>query len=379
MKHLGIAAAIAFIAVAAWALVPRTADAQGGGMLVAKFTTIAYCPYPQQTTVTGGHYFAGTSNTVTILPVENRGWSCSPRTVLSAGSPARQRGDWTISLQSEPGPGGAALTGGEIALPPTFTGARGQSGLTVRDDVNDGAWPASQGRYSHGVVAFTVPSTHTGTVYLHVTVDYYDSAGGESTEAISFGFEAPVAPIHPVAADPDAECPTVLLRSTRLLLYSRGDGDPNHLYRERRLLDCTGSTRWALRQYMAIAPLSDFRRDYTGDCGDVKTVTEAPYETRVNADGRTEYHWRYRGLRYCASVYGSRVYGHEYWNTCAPHHSVAVEILDHRLMPNTATVAYRVRAIRTNTCHSDRGATNYTHSEEYWTTQIPATVPAASS
>ena len=380
MKHLGIAAAIALVAVAAWTLAPRTADASGGGMLVAKFASIGYCPAPGQTELTGGHYFAGIPNTVTILPVGNRGWSCTSSTVLTAGSPALQRGGWSLSLQSEPGSDGAALTGGEIALPPTFSGARGQSGLTVRDDENDGAWPVSRGRYGYGVVAFTVPSTHTGTVYLHVTVDYTDAAGGESTEAVSFGFEPPVAPIHAAEPAPDSECPVVLERSTYLLLYSRGDGDPNHLYRERNLLDCAGSTRWAQRQYLAIAPLSGFRLEYTGSCENVKTIGFAPYETTVDSNGRTLYHWRHGGTRYCDGVWGSPYFGVEYWNTCEAPHTVSVAILDRRLMPNTATtVAYRVRATRTYTCHSDRGANDHTHSEEYWTTQIPATVPAASS
>ena len=380
MKHLGIAAAIAVIAAAAWALAPRTADAQGGGMIVAKFVSIPYCPAPGQTVVGGAHYFAGIANTVTILPVENRGWSCSRHTVLTAGRHAQQRGDWSLSLQSEPGSDGAALTGGEIALPPTFSGARGQSGLTVRDNENDGAWPAWQGRYNHGVVAFTVPSTHTGTVYLHVSVDYTDAAGGESTEQVSFSFEPPVAPIYATEPAPDSECPVVLDRSSYLLLPSQGDGDPNHLYRERNLLDCGGSTRWTLRQYMAIAPLPGFRIEYTGPCDDVKTITFAPYETMVDSNGRTLYHWRHGGTRYCDGVWGSPYFGVEYWNTCEAAHTVTVAILDRRLMPRTATtVAYRVRATRTYTCHSDRGASDHTNSEEYWTTQIPATVTPASS
>ena len=384
MKHLAIAAAAALIAVSVWALAPRLADAQSGsGMIVAQFGSVVYCPAAGQTAVSGGHYFSG-SSTVVILPTENRGWSCRRGTVLTGGRPARQRGDWTIRLQSEPGNDGALLTGGSLSLAPTFTGKRGGSGLTSLNNRQDGAWPTSQGRYTFGVVAFTVPASHTGNVYLHVIVDYYDSAGGALTEAISFGFEPPVAPIHATEADPDPDCPHVLERSTRLLLHSLSDGDPNNLYREQRLLECDGSTRWAVRQYLAIAPLHNFRLDYAGACTDVKTITIATFEQRVDDDG-TEYHWRYRGQRYCSTYYYPEFYGLTYWARCEPHHRVTVDVLDRRLMPGTTTVAYHVRVSWTTLCHDpdhrswESASYDNTTTETYWTTQPPAVVPAPAS
>ena len=173
----------------------------------------------------------------------------------------------------------------------------------------------------------------------------------------------------------------MLVRTTRLIRQ----GSPNSLYGEHRLLDCGGSTRWAVRQYWATAPLPNFRvADYAGACTDVKTITIATFEQREDDDG-TEYHWRYRGQRYCSTYYYPQVYGLTYWARCEPHHRVAVEILDRRLMPGTTTVVYHARVSWTTLCHDpdhrswESPTYDNTTTETYWTTQPPALVPAPAS
>ncbi len=210
------AAALLALAIAAlfggwFTLAPAQVDAQTGsyyGLWVAKYGDAAICPARADHQVLAGTYQRGSANAITLRFLENtsENTNCGPGNVLTAGDRGESAGQWLIQLRTAAGTGGSLISGAHIGLPSGFSTARAVSGTTYNDrsNTNDGSWPLSSSRYNNAAVTFTVPSAHTGAVYLRVSVRFYTSAGYVRWEDFSFKFDEPKVEAHPLVLPLDS-------------------------------------------------------------------------------------------------------------------------------------------------------------------------------
>ena len=194
-----------------FALAPAKVDAQTGsyyGLWVAKYGDAAVCPARADHQTLAGTYQRGSANAITLRFLENTSENpnCGPGNVLTAGDRGESAGQWLIQLRTAAGTGGSLISGAHIGLPSGFSTARAVSGTTYNDrsNTNDGSWPLSSSRYDNAAITFTVPSAHTGAVYLRVSVRFYTSAGYVRWEDFSFKFDEPKVEAHPLVLPLDS-------------------------------------------------------------------------------------------------------------------------------------------------------------------------------
>lgn len=174
------------------------------------------------------------------------------------------------------------------------------------------------------------------------------------------------------AASSGDDCPHILQRTTRQighssLLWDNGGYRNVNPYSEDTWRDCNGRAVQSRRTFWAEAAQPDIANPYSGGCGGLKTIINETLNQRTTADGGTEYLWRYTERNDC----GGRIRS-EQWTICGPIQSVTPEILQRGMSGQDHRVVYRVRVTSSRMCNT----VTQTIVNEYWTSAVPATVPA---
>ena len=170
----------------------------------------AACPRAEgHVLLDAGAYARGGSTSVTINPRRvsyGAGDACTTTTALDNLDlyvPAVFQGNWRISVNHAPGDG-TPIAGAAISLPAGFAGAR-SGGRNPRSNLLDGNWPERSGTsvadlLNDAAISFTVPSGHSGPVYLYLQADAVDSGNSNGgTARATFKF-LPALNAHPLAA-----------------------------------------------------------------------------------------------------------------------------------------------------------------------------------
>lgn len=172
------------------------------------------------------------------------------------------------------------------------------------------------------------------------------------------------------AGSPEETCPHVLERTTRQIgsaayRHSHGGYSRVYPYAEDIWRDCNGQAVNSRRTYWAESAPPNIVNPYSGGCGGLKTIINEILDQRTDANGRTEYLWRYTERNDC----GGHVRGQQ-WTICGPIQSVSPEILQRGRSGNRAV--YQVRVTYGRTC----GTLPQIIVNDFWTSTVPATVPA---
>ena len=184
------------------------------GQIVGRTADRAICTGTNDTEGYAGPYVrSGTSITIRM-----KAWvtwpqvGCTFANVLTYSDNAdydhsRVRGSWLLQLRTATGGGGSLISGANIQLPASFSGARSgvhnsRSG-TAAGGGDDGDWPhrkdssslyAQHDVYIPQEISFTVPSSHSGDVYLRIRIDVRSASVKPytTTEDFSFRFSPPL-------------------------------------------------------------------------------------------------------------------------------------------------------------------------------------------
>ena len=175
------------------------------------------------------------------------------------------------------------------------------------------------------------------------------------------------------AVSPD-DCPYILQRTIRQigrpgLVYSNGGYSNATPYSEDTWRDCDGTAVNTRRTYWAPTPPSNIPNAYSGGCSGLKTVTDETLGQRT-ANGRTEYLWRNTERNDC----GRTAYAQQ-WTICGPIQTVTPTILRRGMFGPDHRVVYEVLVVSTRACGP---RFTQTIDNQYWTSTVPATVPAPS-
>ncbi len=154
-----------------------------------------------------GEYSPGAATNITIKPRQSHfgSGSCTTSTALGGTSihvTRNQSNFWKMSLNHAPGDG-TPIAGATITLPSGFSTAR-SGGRNPRGDSGDGNWPNSQATaitswLHNAAISFTVPSTHSGPIYLYVRVNGRDRNTNQflGVARATFKFQPPLQ-VHPL-------------------------------------------------------------------------------------------------------------------------------------------------------------------------------------
>ena len=203
-----LALALALLLAGSIALSPATADAQAGdlyGRWYAKVGGTAICPPDETATeAVAGEYSHASPTTITLRMLAFDLPNCSNSNVLtdsqSGEEGADYAGNWTMQLRTATGTGGSLISGAGITLPDTFSGQRTTGTHNSRDKASDGDWPNYRvpwgGPYMRTAqISFTVPASHTGPVYLYVSVFFNEQHDNNDVwEPFTFKFNPPPTP-----------------------------------------------------------------------------------------------------------------------------------------------------------------------------------------
>ena len=170
------------------------------------------------------------------------------------------------------------------------------------------------------------------------------------------------------------DCPYILQRTIRQigrpgLVYSHGGYSNATPYSEDTWRDCDGTAVNTRLTYWSPTRLSDIPNAYTGGCSGIKTITDETLNQRT-ANGRTEYLWRNTERNEC----GRTAYAQQ-WTICGPIQTLSPTILRRGMYGPNHRVVYEVRVVGSRAC----GRVTQTIDNQYWTTSVPAAIPAPSS
>ena len=170
------------------------------------------------------------------------------------------------------------------------------------------------------------------------------------------------------------DCPYILQRTIRQigrpgLVYSNGGYSNATPYSEDTWRDCDGTAVQTRLTYWSPTRLSDIPNAYTGGCSGIKTITDETLDQRTS-NGRTEYLWRNTERNEC----GRTAYAQQ-WTICGPIQTLSPTILRRGMYGADHRVVYEVRVVGTRAC----GRVTQTIDNQYWTTSVPAAIPAPSS
>ncbi len=212
MRAAALLALVAAILLGGWlALAPATVDSQAMnyyGRWYAKIGDTAICPAQNDIEATAGTYSTTGATTITLRLMAAFISNCGPANVLTARASgfrgANYRHNWRMQLRTATGTGGSLISGAHIGLPSSFSGARAVANTKYnsRNRGDDGDWPQHSGgqrEMRHVDISFTVPSTHSGPVYLYVTVLFEEQDNNSSVwEPFTFKFNAPELAVYPL-------------------------------------------------------------------------------------------------------------------------------------------------------------------------------------
>ncbi len=212
MRAAALLALSAAILLGGWlALAPATVDSQAMnyyGRWYAKIGDTAICPAQNDIEATAGTYSTTGATTITLRLMAAFISNCGPANVLTARASgfrgANYRHNWRMQLRTATGTGGSLISGAHIGLPSSFSGARAVANTKYnsRNRGDDGDWPQHSGgqrEMRHVDISFTVPSTHSGPVYLYVTVLFEEQDNNSSVwEPFTFKFNAPELAVYPL-------------------------------------------------------------------------------------------------------------------------------------------------------------------------------------
>ena len=212
MRAAALLALVAAILLGGWlALAPATVDSQAMnyyGRWYAKIGDTAICPAQNDIEATAGTYSTTGATTITLRLMAAFISNCGPANVLTARASgfrgANYRHNWRMQLRTATGTGGSLISGAHIGLPSSFSGARAVANTKYnsRNRGDDGDWPQHSGgqrEMRHVDISFTVPSTHSGPVYLYVTVLFEEQDNNNSVwEPFTFKFNAPELAVYPL-------------------------------------------------------------------------------------------------------------------------------------------------------------------------------------
>ncbi len=204
-----LALAVAVLLGGWFALAPAPADAQAMnyyGRWYAKAGDAAICPGQNDIEANAGLYSRTSSTTITMRLMNWNINSCTAANVLTARAGGRDgavyKDQWTMQLRTATGTGGSPISGAHITLPSSFSGRRTTGTHNSRGHGTDGNWPTTGvaiKRMRNAEVSFTVPTSHTGPVYLYVSVRFREANNNASVwEPFTFKFDEPKVAVYPL-------------------------------------------------------------------------------------------------------------------------------------------------------------------------------------
>ncbi len=213
-RHAALLALAAALLLGGWAaLAPATVDSQAMnfyGRWYGKAGSTAICPAQNDIEANAGFYSKTGQTTISMRLLDAGFSNCGLANVLTGrglgSSGVIYQNNWKMSLRTGTGEtGGTLISGANIILPTSFSGRRTTGTHNSRDKTNDGAWPTSGSRTNTAEISFTVPSSHSGAVYLFVSVLFEEQDNNTNVwEPFTFKFDEPKVAAHPLVLPLDS-------------------------------------------------------------------------------------------------------------------------------------------------------------------------------